>query len=123
MKKIILMLLMLSVIFPFVNGQLYNTTNITNARDPYEQAVGLNQVTDGLLGFGFIIMAFVITFAIVSEKTGGDSIAALGAASFWAAVTSVMILPLGLIGLYTLQVVVVLCGIGILLSIWIGNRR
>ena len=91
-------ILLLIVLCTSVSAQLYDIGNLTNATDIYQQSVELNVITNGLVGVGFILTTFAITFVLTSINTG-DGLSGIVAGSFIATVGSVILLPLELIGM------------------------
>ena len=86
----------------------------------YEQAIAVNSISDNLLGLGMILIAFVITFVIVSGYS--DAIAGLGAGAFFSALTATILLPLGFIGFKIYQMMLLILGVSIFLSILIRKK-
>lgn len=96
----IIAVLVLSVLFVFlsmqlVNGAIYNTTNITNANNLYEQALAINSLTDYALGYAILAIIFAITFAAITGYS--DGLSALTGAAWITAISATLFLPLGLI--------------------------
>lgn len=111
---VILMWVVSLILIDSSAGSLYNTTNITNARNIYDQAKALNNIVDGILGIGIILIVFTITFTIVSGNN--DALAGLGAAGFISALTATILLPLQLIGFWVYQLTLLIAGISVFLS-------
>ncbi len=80
-----------------VSAQVYDTTNITAANSIYELTKALNDLTEGTVGIGFVLVVFVITFIITSANTG-NPLSGLSAGSFIATLTSLIFMPLELVG-------------------------
>lgn len=98
MRKLLLMLpvaLLLSVLM--ASGSLYDITNITSSTNIYMQTKAFNDLTDGVLGMGLILIAFSITFVAVSENTG-EGLSGVTAGAFIATISSLIMLPLNLVG-------------------------
>lgn len=97
--------------------QLYNTTNLTNANNIYEQAVALNEILGGnILGLGIQLIVIVITFTIVSGNTG-EVLAGTGAAGFIGALSATMLLPLRLISFQVYEISLLIAGVSVALSL------
>lgn len=102
------------ILAAYGSAQLYNTTNLTNANNFYDQALALNDITAGLVGYSIILVVTGITFIITASNF--DTLAGLGAGSFIGALTSTILLPLGLISFNTYQLTLIITGISVVLS-------
>ena len=118
-KKILLLSILILAV-PAVAADFYNASNLTASTDLYMQAVALNSIVDGLLGFMIMAIAIVITFTVVAQKS--DAIAALGAASFIGIVTVAIELPLQLISFEYFFDISIILGIAVVLSIFMKNQ-
>lgn len=96
------------------SADYYNTTNITNANNLFEQTKALNDIVDGFIGYGFLIVAVFITFVIISGNF--DVIAGLGAAGFVGALSSTLLVPLNLIPFHIYQIVILIFGLIMLIT-------
>ena len=77
----------------------YDTTNLTNAEDIYEQGFYLNELLGGLLGIGMLIVIFGISFIITTTNTG-DALNGMISALYISAIVGLIFLPLKLISPY-----------------------
>jgi len=114
--KIGMLFLFLLIIFASkaYSADLYNVTKLNEANTIYDQTKELNTILDGLIGFGFVLIAFVITFVVVMSYS--DVIAGFAAGSFAGTFTATIMLPLGFIAWRVYEVMLILLGISIFIS-------
>lgn len=124
MNKKLLYLSMLLIFLSLASAELYNTTNITNANNIYEQSKALNSIVDGMVGYGILLIVTIITFAIVvNNSQPPDVMAGLGAAGFIGALSATMLLPMGFIGFQDYQKIVLTFGLIIMISVYVKSRN
>lgn len=114
-------LIMFMLVVNLVNADLYNTTNLTNANNIYEQGKALNDITDGLLGIGLLLIVFTIATVTVIRNTG-DAVTGLGAGSFITALSATMLLPLGFIAWNYYQISILVLGVAVVLALLIKRN-
>lgn len=112
-------LVALGIVLPLVNGAYYNTTNLTNAENIYTQALALNVIVDNLIGYALLFIVFFITFTIMTTKSG--IMAGLTSASFIALLTATMLLPLQFISFTDYNIVLVLTGLSVAISLLVKS--
>lgn len=121
MKKLIIYLIFVLILVSFVYGQPFNTTNLTAANDIYEQTKALNDILGGLIGVGFIMVAFTIPFFITTANTG-NVLAGLASGSYISAISCIILLPLGFIGFPVFQMVLLMLAMSVSLNIVIQRN-
>lgn len=114
------LVILILLVLPLAAADYYNTTTLENANDLYGQALAVNTIVSGLLGYGMIIIAFAITFVILSMNYG--AIAAIGGASFFSLIVSSILLPLGFIPFWVFRMMLVLAGVGVFLAIALRSQ-
>jgi hypothetical protein len=75
---------------------LYDTTNLTNAKNIIEYTAAVNSSVSYLLGTGFIVIVAIISFVKIQQQTS-DSLGSALSASFISLIVGLLMLPLGLI--------------------------
>lgn len=116
MKKLIIYPILVLILVSFAYGQPFNTTNLTAANDIYEQTVALNDLLGGIVGLGFVIVAFTITFFVTSANTG-SVISGLASGSFIAAFSCIILMPLNLVGFPVFQITLLMLAISVTAAI------
>jgi len=113
MKKIIILFIIgLLLLVNVASANVFNDTALDNANDIYGQTKELNNLLNGIVGIGFILAIFSITFALITSNTG-NMLSGLTAASFWATFTGMVFLPLDLIGFSVFQILLLMFGISL----------
>ena len=96
MRTKLLFILCMILLVSSVTAQ-YDTTNITESNSIYDLTKALNDLTEGTVGIGFVLVVFVITFIVTTANTG-NALSGLSAGSFIATLTSLIFMPLNLVG-------------------------
>lgn len=122
MAKIFLYLAILFFFTARAEAQLlYNTTNLTNADNPYDMAVALNDVVDGFVGYAILAITFFIPFIVLNQNTQ-NAVSAFGGSIFFTAVIATIMLPLNMISLGIYNIIVLLTAISVMVSLWLNTR-
>jgi hypothetical protein len=108
MKKTIKLLIFgMFLLVLTASGQIYNDTALDDADDIYEQTVALNTMLNGLVGYGFLLVVFSISFVLIQTNTA-NMLSALTGAGYFTTFSALIFLPLGSIGWSVFQVILII---------------
>lgn len=111
MKKLYLLFLVL-LATPVYAQLPFNTTNLSNADNIYEFTKEVSTATGDIIGIGILLSVFFITFSVISARYQ-DAVAGFSAGSFITLLSSVILLPLGLIGFHIFRITLLLAAIAV----------
>lgn len=115
MKKGIMFLLMLVCLVTLSFAQPWNTSRLDEAENLYEITLEMNTLLNGTIAVGIIITVFAISFTVTQLNTG-SVINGLLSGSYIAAITALIFLPLGFIGLSIFTMVLLILGFSLAAS-------
>ena len=121
MKKILYLIMFIITLSSAFATEPWSTTDLDDAENTYEQALALNDLFDGAIGVGFVLVVFLITLVVTTANTG-NILAGSAAASFVFALSSIILNPLGFVGFSMIQISVLMIIITVGANILLGRR-
>lgn len=100
---------------------LYDTTNMTNAKNIVEYTAATNAAVNSLLGLGFIVIVAIIAFVKIQQQTN-DSLGSALSASFISLIIALLMLPMNLITWDIFKYLLILTGALIFAKAMIKNQ-
>lgn len=97
----------------------YNLTNLSTSIELYDQVRIVNEASEGMLVFGFLLALFLILF--IATKVRYDFKASFATSSFITTIVSVLFLVAGLTNAYIVIVLVVMSAGGAVMLISEGG--
>lgn len=115
MKKATCLIMFVLLIGIALADDIYNTSNLDSSENLYDYTKSANDLVDGLIGFGILLIAFIIPTAMILNTNGGVFYAA-SIGGFFASITGIILLPLQLIEGHIIGYVIALTGVFFFLS-------